>query len=213
MPPWDSWWVWRYAAAEIPSPLSVLAYLASLTGTATYARTGLQRWYPAVVAWTPNELLAYLDELGIETNTVEHPPVFTVEEAKRRRGPLPGAHCKSLFLRNKKGRMWLVVLFEDSEVDLRWLGDAIGAGRVGFASPRRLDEHLGVIPGAVTPFAVVNDAKREVRVVVERGLLDAELLNFHPLVNTRTTSISPDDLVRFLESTDHPPTLLGRPRA
>ncbi len=160
------------------------------------------------MAWTPDELLTYLDELGIETNTVEHPPVFTVEEAKRLRGPLPGAHCKSLFLRNKKGRMWLVVLFENAEVDLRWLGDAIGAGRVGFASPRRLDEFLGVIPGAVTPFAVVNDSDHEVQVVLQRGLLDAELLNFHPLENTRTTAITPEDLVRFLEATGHPPALL-----
>ncbi len=163
------------------------------------------------MAWTPDELLGYLDELGIETRTAEHPPVFTVDEAKRLRGPLPGAHCKSLFLRNKKGRMWLVVLYEDTDVDLRWLGDAIGAGRVGFASPRRLDEHLGVIPGAVTPFAVVNDSDHVVRVVLERGLLDAELLNFHPLENTRTTAITPGDLVGFLDATGHAPTFLDRP--
>ena len=91
------------------------------------------------MSWTPERLLAYLDELGIETTTVTHPPVFTVEEAKRLRGPLPGGHCKSLFLRNKKGAMWLVVVFEQRRIDLRRLGESLGIGRLGFASHERLD--------------------------------------------------------------------------
>ena len=160
------------------------------------------------MAWTPDELLTFLDELDIPTTTVEHAQVFTVEEAKRVRGQLEGGHCKSLFLRNKKGAMWLVVLFEDTVVDLRRLGEGIGAGRVGFASPERLDRHLGVIPGAVTPFAVVNDEGGEVTVVLESGLLNTNPLHFHPLDNGRTTAISPDDLLRFLEATGHPPALL-----
>ena len=160
------------------------------------------------MAWTPDELLTFLDELDIPTTTVEHAQVFTVEEAKRVRGQLEGGHCKSLFLRNKKGAMWLVVLFEDTVVDLRRLGEVIGAGRVGFASPERLDRHLGVIPGAVTPFAVVNDEGGEVTVVLESGLLNTNPLHFHPLDNGRTTAISPEDLLRFLEATGHPPALL-----
>ena len=160
------------------------------------------------MAWTPDELLSFLDELDIPTTTVEHAPVFTVEEAKRVRAPLEGGHCKSLFLRNKKGAMWLVVLFEDTVVDLRRLGDVIGAGRVGFASPERLDRYLGVIPGAVTPFAVINDEGGEVTVVLESGLLNTNPLHFHPLDNGRTTAISPEDLLRFLEAAGHPPALL-----
>ncbi len=161
------------------------------------------------MAWTPEQLLAYLGELGIPAATVEHPPVFTVEEARRVRDPQEGGHCKSLFLRNKKGAMWLVVLFEDTNVDLRRLGEVIGAGRLGFASPERLDRYLGVIPGAVTPFAVINDDGRDVAVVLEQELIDTDPLHFHPLDNTLTTAISPGDLLKFLEATDHKPTLLN----
>jgi Ala-tRNA(Pro) deacylase len=174
------------------------------------ARTGKGWVYSPLMAWTPDQLLSFLDELDIPTTTVEHAPVFTVEQAKRVRGPLEGGHCKSLFLRNKKGAMWLVVLFEDTVVDLRRLGDVIGAGRVGFASPERLDHYLGVIPGAVTPFAVVNDTAREVKVALERGLLECDPLHFHPLENTRTTAISPAGLLDFLEAADHSPTLIDQ---
>lgn len=162
------------------------------------------------MAMTPDELLTFLDELEIQTETIEHPPVFTVEEAKRLRGPLDRGHCKSLFLRNKKGAMWLVVLLEDTTVDLRRLAELLGAGRFGFASPERLDRYLGVIPGAVTPFAVVNDVDRHVNVALERGLLSCDPLHFHPLDNTRTTAISPAGLLEFLEAVDHPPTLIDQ---
>ena len=160
------------------------------------------------MTWTPEQLLSYFDELGITSTTIEHEPVFTVEEAKQVRGQLEGGHCKSLFLRNKKGVMWLFVLFEDSKVDLRSLGESFGAGRFGFASRERLDRYLGVIPGAVTPFAVVNDEGGEVTVVLEPGLLDTNPLHFHPLDNGRTTAISPEGLLKFLEATGHPPVLL-----
>ncbi|MDF2765555.1 MAG: DNA-binding protein [Rhodospirillales bacterium] len=149
-----------------------------------------------------------LAELGIKTNTVEHPPVFTVGEAKRLRGSLPGGHCKSLFLRNKKGEMWLVVALEDRPIDLKALGERIGAGRVSFGSAERLMENLGVIPGAVTPFAVINDRARQVKVVLDSGMLKHAPLNYHPLRNDRTTSIAPEDLIRFLEAEGHPPQIL-----
>ena len=158
---------------------------------------------------TPEALLAYLDELGVSHATVDHPPVFTVEEARRLRGDLPGGHCKSLFLRNKKGRMWLVVLREDRRADLAQLAASLDSGRLSFGSSERLMRHLGVIPGAVTPLAVVNDRVGAVGVAIEAGLLEEPLLNFHPLDNARTTAISPHGLLTFLEATGHPPKLLN----
>jgi Ala-tRNA(Pro) deacylase len=157
---------------------------------------------------TAEELFGRLARLAIKTATVAHPPVFTVEEAKRLRGTLPGGHCKSLFLRNKKGAMWLVATLEDRAIDLKTLGERLGAGRVSFGSPDRLLRHLGVIPGAVTPFAVVNDREGLVKVALDREMLRQNPLNFHPLRNDRTTAIAPGDLVRFLESEGHAPQIL-----
>jgi Ala-tRNA(Pro) deacylase len=159
---------------------------------------------------TPAETALFnrLGGLGIKTVTVSHPPVFTVDEAKRLRGSLPGGHCKSLFLRNKKGEMWLVVTLEDRALDLKALGERIGAGRVSFGSPERLMQHLGVIPGAVTPFAIVNDRERLVKVVLDAEMMRQTPLNYHPLRNDRTTAITPQDLVRFLEAEGHPPRIL-----
>lgn len=162
----------------------------------------------APVPATPDELLSFLSELGIETRTVEHPPVFTVDEAQRLRGDLPGAHSKSLFLRDKKGRMWLVVTMEDRSIDLKDLARRLGSGRLSFGSPDRLMRHLGVIPGAVSPFGVINDRSGVVEVALDRELLDADPLNFHPLDNSRTTAISATDLRRFLKATGHEPVVL-----
>ena len=159
---------------------------------------------------TPEDLFARLEELGIETRTVEHPPVFTVEESQQLRGQLPGGHCKNLFLRDKKGHMWLVVCAEETAVDLKALGKRLG-GRLSFGSARRLMENLGVIPGAVTPFAIVNDRAGAVRVVIERQLAELPLLNFHPLDNARTTAIATTDLLRLLEAENHAPELLELP--
>ncbi len=157
---------------------------------------------------TAAELLDYLADLDIATVTADHEPVFTVEEARRLRGALPGAHSKSLFLRNKKGRMWLVTADADRQIDLKRLGESLGAGRLGFGSPRRLMEYLGVIPGAVTPFGVINDTAGAVRVALDREMLEHEPLNFHPLDNAKTTSISRDGLLRFLAATGHHPEFL-----
>lgn len=154
------------------------------------------------------ELLARLDALGIAHRTVAHAPVYTVAESRELRGDFPGGHSKNLFLRNKKGRMWLVVCLESRSVDLKGLGKALGAGNVSFGSPRRLMSYLGVIPGAVTPFAVLNDTSGAVRVAVDRDILQQEPLNFHPLDNSMTTSIRARDFVRFLEAEGHPPLLL-----
>src|SRR5437879_6721437 len=114
---------------------------------------------------SPQQLFARLDALGIAHRTVEHVPVFTVEQAKAHRGILPGHHIKNLFLRNKKEEMWLVVALEDRAVDLKRLGEKLGAGRLSFGSPERLGKYLGVQPGSVTPFAVINDSAHKVTLV------------------------------------------------
>ncbi len=160
---------------------------------------------------SPQQLFVRLDALGIAQRTVEHPPVFTVEEAKALRGNLPGHHIKNLFLRNKKEEMWLVVALEDRAVDLKRLGEALGAGRLSFGSPDRLRRHLGVEPGSVTPFALVNDETRVVRLALDRGLSDGGPVNAHPLVNTMTTAIAIGDLLRLFEATGHAPLWLDFP--
>jgi Ala-tRNA(Pro) deacylase len=137
--------------------------------------------------------------------------VFTVEEAKALRGDLPGHHIKNLFLRNKKEEMWLVVALEDRAIDLKRLGEALGAGRLSFGSAERLERHLGVDPGSVTPLALVNDEAHAVRLVLDRGVADGGPVNAHPLVNTMTTALSPADLLRFFAATGHTPRWLDFP--
>lgn len=154
---------------------------------------------------TPDQLLERLRGLGIAARTLEHPAVFTVEEARRYRGDLPGTHTKSLFLRDKKGAMWLVVSLEDRAVDLKDLARRLGAKHLSFGSPDRLMRYLGMIPGAVNPFAAINDTGRRVRVVLDRGVLAGERVNLHRLDNARTTAIATADLLRFLEAEGHPP--------
>jgi Ala-tRNA(Pro) deacylase len=159
---------------------------------------------------TPDELLARLEALGIAQRTYEHPAVFTVEEAKALRGKLPGGHCKSLFLKDKKGGLWLAVMLEERRIDLKKLADRLGAARFSFGSAELLEEVLGVTPGSVTPFALIND-RTEHRV---QPLLDAEMLrhdplNYHPLINTKTTALSPDNLLRFIGDCGHHPRILS----
>ena len=154
-------------------------------------------------------LFAGLDALGIQVPTYGPPPVFTVEEARTIRGDLPGGRSKNLFLRDKKGRMTLFSAAADQDVDLHRLAELIGArGRLSFGSDDRLMKFLGVLPGAVSPFAVINDVGRKVQVVLERELLKQEPLNFHPLDNTMTTAIAKDDLLRFLEAEVHAPRIV-----
>ncbi len=157
---------------------------------------------------TPDDLFATLASLGIATETVWHEPVFTVEEARAKRGELAGTHCKCLFLRDKKGALWLVACEESRRVDLKVLAAKLGAGRFSFASPERLMTHLGVVPGAVTPFALVNDAAGAVRVILDAKMMAEGPLHYHPLTNRATTRIAPADLVRFIEATGHRPEIV-----
>src|ERR1700749_1168120 len=133
---------------------------------------------------SPQQLFDRLAELGLSHDTVEHAPVFTVEEAKAHRGVLPGHHIKNLFLRNKKEEMWLVVALEDRAIDLKRLGEGVGAGRVSVGSADRLNRHPAVEPGSVPPLALVNDSRRGVRLALDRALGDGSPVNVHPLVNT-----------------------------
>ncbi|UYN94659.1 MAG: prolyl-tRNA synthetase associated domain-containing protein [Enhydrobacter sp.] len=161
---------------------------------------------------TPQQLFDRLAALGIAHRTVEHAPVFTVEQAKAHRGELPGHHIKNLFLRNKKEEMWLVVAPEDCTVDLKRLGEALGAGRLSFGSAERLRRYLGVEPGSVTPFAVINDTGHDVRLVLDSALREGGPINAHPLVNTLTSAVDLADLLRFFAATGHAPRWLDLPR-
>ena len=156
----------------------------------------------------PEQLLQRFKDLGIETTTHDHPPLMTVEDSKRLRGDLPGGHCKNLFLKDRKDRYWLVVTSEDRKVDIKALDKLLGA-RLSFASPERLWQVLGVRPGAVTPFALINDRAVLVEVILDQAMMAESLLNYHPLVNTRTTAIRPADLLRFIEACGHSPRTLN----
>lgn len=158
---------------------------------------------------TPAALLQRLSALGIAVTTHRHPPLFTVEDSKALRGDLPGGHCKSLFLKDRKGQYWLVVTGEDQPVDLKALARRIGAAPLSFARPERLMEILGVVPGSVTPFALINDRSTQVRVVLDRDMLTRAPLNYHPLVNTATTAIAPDDLIAFIRACGHVPAVVA----
>lgn len=157
---------------------------------------------------SPDSLLARLDALGIQYKSHRHAPVFTVPEAKALRGALPGHHIKNLFLRNKKGRMWLAVIDEDRPVDLAALADRLEAGRFSFGSPERLMTHLGVLPGAVTPMALINDREHLVQPVLDAKILSGGAINCHPLVNDMTLTIEAHDLIRFVEACGHKPVVL-----
>jgi len=158
---------------------------------------------------TPDDLFAFLDRLGIAHATVEHPPLFTVEESRALRGKIPGGHSKNLFLRDKKGALFLVSALEDAAIELKSLHRVLGAnGRFSFGSADLMRETLGIEPGAVTPFAALNDTAGRVTVVLDAALMEHPRINFHPLRNTLTTTIARDDLVRFLAATGHPPRIM-----
>src|SRR5436190_1112868 len=158
---------------------------------------------------TPAELAAALDRLGIAATTVAHAPVFTVAEARALRGAIPGAHTKNLFLVDKKGALFLVTAEEEAAIDLKHLHHRIGAsGRLSFGKPELLMAVLGVPPGAVTPFAAINDVAGRVTVVLDAALVAADTINAHPLVNTATTTIAVPDLLAFLRATGHEPRVL-----
>jgi Ala-tRNA(Pro) deacylase len=157
---------------------------------------------------TPEELFARFDALGVAYRTYSHPSVFTVAEAVALRGNLPGAHCKSLFLKDKKGGFWLAVMLEKRCVDLKKLAVRLGAPRFSFGGAEDLYRLLGVRPGSVTPFALPNDVQHLVTPVLDGGMLLHDPLNYHPLENDLTTAISPGDLLRFIAASGHVPQII-----
>lgn len=159
---------------------------------------------------SPEDLDRYLKGLGIAAKTVNHPPLFTVEQSRALRGEIAGAHTKNLFLKDKKGALFLVTALEDAVIELKSLHRRLAAsGRFSFGPADLMRATLGIEPGAVTPFAAMNDSERRVNVVLDAALMQHETVNCHPLVNTMTTSIAGADLIRFLEATGHPPRIVA----
>ncbi|MGH6874058.1 MAG: prolyl-tRNA synthetase associated domain-containing protein [Aestuariivirgaceae bacterium] len=164
----------------------------------------LERAVPA----SREKLFARLAGLGIATTTREHPPVFTVEEARALRGEIPGAHCKNLFLKDKEGALWLIVCLEDRRVDMKALPTRIASGRLSFGRPEILRQFLGVDPGAVTPFALINAPPAAVNVVLDAEMMRHDLVNYHPLENSATTTIAAADLLKFIRACGHDPKIV-----
>ncbi len=158
----------------------------------------------------PDELFDSLAKLNIEITTVEHPPLFTVEDSQKLRGQIVGGHTKNLFLKDKKNNFFLVTVAEDAVVDLKNLHKLVGgSSRLSFGKPEKLMQYLGVTPGSVTAFSVINDINGVVKLVIDKSLLENDIVNCHPLVNTATTSIATGDLLRFLKSVNHQPEILN----
>lgn len=158
---------------------------------------------------TPEDLFAHLDRLGIDVTTHHHAPAFTVEQGNEVWGGIPGIHCKNLFLKDAKAKLWLVVAPAERRIDLKRLPERIGSARLSFGSADLLRQVLGVEPGSVTPFALINDSERRVAVVLDAWMMEQDLLNYHPLRNTMTTTIRAEDFRAFLTSTGHRPEVVA----
>ena len=156
----------------------------------------------------PEELLELLQQLDIEYKYYEHEAVFTVEESSKIKEEMPGTHCRNLYLRDKKKKNFLVVAANETEVDLKTLQDKIECGRLSFGSADRLWQFLGIRPGSFCPFTVINDTDHEVQVVLDAYMMKQECVHYHPLDNTMTIGLSPDDLLKFFDHTGHKPIIL-----
>lgn len=150
---------------------------------------------------SPQDLFRLFDRLGIETTTLTHEPMHTVEDSKRLRGSLEGGHCKCLFLKDKKGAFLLVALGEDGRLDMKALfaSGLLKVGKLSFASPERMQDMLGVKPGSVTPFSLINADPERIIVVLDQKMLEKDRLNYHPLHNGATTTIKREDLLKFIQ--------------
>ena len=150
-------------------------------------------------------LLAFLQDCNFETVTVDHPALFTVEDSRKLRGEIEGGHTKNLFLKDKKGNYFLLTAQEDTQVNLKTLHKLLGgSSRFSFGSAEKMEEFLGVTPGAVTAFGIINDRGNNVTFAVDQRLLEHQKINCHPLVNTATTTLKCEDLLSFAKSCDHP---------
>lgn len=155
-----------------------------------------------------DELFAFFEKQGIATVTFDHEPVFTVDEAKKVHDNVPGGHCKNLFCKDEKGVLWLIVALEDARIDLKAAPAKIGSKRLTFGKPELLMEILGVEPGSVTPFGLINDAQIRTNVILDAAMMQHEKLNFHPLKNDATTTIGSADLLKFIKACGHNPRVV-----
>ena len=158
---------------------------------------------------TKADLFNRLRELDISGTTFEHRAVFTVNQSRSIRGDIDGGHCKNLFLNDKSKQLWLLVTLEDTMVDLKKLRHLIGSRHLSFCRETLLEDVFGVKAGCVTLFALINDHEQRVNVVLDINVLEHELLSFHPLENTSTTTISSSDLVHFINGCGHSPQIIG----
>ncbi len=157
---------------------------------------------------TPERLFDILQSIDISYEIHEHAPIFTVEEGVHLKASIPGTHCRNLFLRDKKKTMFLVVVANETALDLKKLQGLLDCGRISFGSAERLWENLGIRPGSVCPFCAVNDADHNVNIVLDSHMMAAEIVNYHPLDNAMTISLVPADLLKFFEYTGHKPQIL-----
>ena len=152
---------------------------------------------------SPEQLMAKLKDLGIDFDLHHHAAVFTVAEAEAVDRDITGTHCRNLFLRDKKKNNFLVVLPNDTDVDIKKLQPLIGADRLSFGSADRLFEYLGVRPGSVCPYSIINDTQNQVEIFLDKTMMQSERVYYHPLLNTMTIGCAPADLLKFIESTGH----------
>ena len=160
------------------------------------------------MAASPEGLFSVFADLGIEYDLHHHEAVYTVEESSNLDEDIPGAHCRNLYLRDKKKKNFLVTALNETPVDLKALENAIGSGRLSFGSADRLWQFLGVKPGSVCPFAVINDPDKAVTVILDQDMMAQDRVNYHPLQNTMTVGLAPKDLLKFLDYTGHDPKIL-----
>ena len=157
---------------------------------------------------TSDALLQNLQKLDVSYALHKHEPIFTVEEGEHLKASIPGLHCRNLFLRDKKKKMFLVVAANETKIDLKKLSSVLECARFSFGSADRLWENLGIRQGSVNPFCIMNDADHNVRIILDKHMMDQDIVNYHPMDNAMTIGLSPADLIRFIKSTNHDPEIV-----
>lgn len=160
------------------------------------------------VSTAPEQLFSLFNQLDISYELYHHPAFFTVEEGLEFEKDIPGTHCRNLFLRDKKKKMFLITAANETPVDLKALRGVLNCGRLSFGSKDRLREFLGIEPGSVSPFCVINDENQDVQIVLDKKAVSADIINVHPLDNTMTVGIAPNDLLKFFNNTGHAPLIV-----